>query len=872
MGPMLRGCILAALVCGSTSLPSSSDEDIRDTASDYNTQISILEVEGDSFDDDDEDSWAQSKTNSMEGGMKDGARVLTAAPSTFFSTSGPSSAPTHAGKTNTPSKAPTEDNDEGQYIPVEEKLHNGSHISSTTPATAPTTIHEHTVLEDVVVDDDDDGHTMMMQNSSHNADQNATDDADFDDIDDNVADADDDDDFRHRDDDFKYHDDDFVDAVTNHSASSLSLSFSSSSLSGNSSSLALLPGNLSSVALFSQHANEGHSADDDDDDDDGSMTTAPTPYNPVISEPADTQIPTLLPTALPSEPRCAGTDHGCELSTTRCVSLLVVTQDTETFEDASLIVCECLDGLEADPNNATRCFAPGHQIVSPTPVPSKSPTSLAPTHLPTWTPCEDGTHGCNPRSTVCAAVIAGAVHIATCKCKEGYVMEEGSLTECALPTDPPTQRSVKDGFLTPVPTPSLAEENMCDTKSTTFVKPFCASTDRQLALWQYPGSNFSFCEGTTMQTNVSSLGECERFCSIKLGGPPACRVVKYLEAEETCYWAPTCEQPKSLVFEMDDITEEEKDAIRAPVYEMQCSFKRNLYDTCIWAEHHFSDSYDNHNPAGESWEKYDREVSHAGWHELRELILSVARAAQAAYDSKYTPITTLDPVINDLDEQADNHDQRRLGGAGVGTGAHASAGDGAGSDVSAGTIDHIMAGTIDHIMAGIQASVGSSSSYGAAEGSGSSYGAAEGSGSGAGAAGGSGSVGAGAAEGSSSGAGAAGGSSSGAGAAGGSSSGAGAAGGSGSVSSRIHGYLFGIQEEADFEGTAGHGFLHEAAQYSNNLDADADGYLTMQEDSFHLGIDQLGSNSTKNERDAFGAADSGKCEIYVLMLDTIVFT
>ena len=111
---------------------------------------------------------------------------------------------------------------------------------------------------------------------------------------------------------------------------------------------------------------------------------------------APTATPTVAPTAVPTFHPCDDGSHSCDTGSTECTkdesSSYASEHDESSYGHGQEILrgysCACLEGFVA--NLAT----PDHDSCMATP----SPT-LAPTHLPTFHPCDDGSHSCDTGST-----------------------------------------------------------------------------------------------------------------------------------------------------------------------------------------------------------------------------------------------------------------------------------------------------------------------------------------------------------------------------------------------------------------------------------------------------------------------------------------
>jgi hypothetical protein len=302
-----------------------------------------------------------------------------------------------------------------------------------------------------------------------------------------------------------------------------------------------------------------------------------------------------------------------------------VAADGESLADEILIECECLDGFKTNPLDTTTCLDNNATVVpylsmnmnrtNETNGTTSAPVA-APTHAPTWQACVDGDHGCDPYSTRCVSVTAGLIIVTTCNCLEGYVELTNSTTHCELVQAAPTPNAFW-GLNTPAPTPvqePAAFIEGCDAATTKpSFNPFCHGDDRRLALWQFPNSATRYCEKMSLKENVSSLGDCQDYCGHTLGGPPVCTDIKYDSHKEFCYWAPDCSRPREHDLEHEhDLRFHDHESEN--IYGMQCSFRKNLYQTCLWANEVFPEEYDlSYTPSAE-------EHDEAGWKALRELV------------------------------------------------------------------------------------------------------------------------------------------------------------------------------------------------------------------------------------------------------------
>ena len=158
-------------------------------------------------------------------------------------------------------------------------------------------------------------------------------------------------------------------------------------------------------------------------------------------------------------------------------------------------LCACLEGFVPDPLSRVRCtatpaptavptFEPcdptlqpsimpttGPTEVEPTPPPVSGPTrapsemptqrpsrapsempSRQPTHQPTEHACEDGSHGCDLRSTYCKK--SGDAY--ECVCMEGFAVGHSTCTLCCHATPVPTQIPTAD----PTPEPTVEPTHM----------------------------------------------------------------------------------------------------------------------------------------------------------------------------------------------------------------------------------------------------------------------------------------------------------------------------------------------------------------------------------------------------------------------------
>jgi hypothetical protein len=336
-------------------------------------------------------------------------------------------------------------------------------------------------------------------------------------------------------------------------------------------------------------------------------------------------------------------------------------------------------------------------------------------------------------------------------------------------------------------------------------------------------------------------------------------MVKYNKLEKLCYWSPTCENSINLEYEVDNLSEAEAEKITAPIYEMQCSFKRDLFHTCVWAQQTFSTPFDStYVPEGRS-----------GWHDLRALIQSVAALERADY---LNPSNSVAPEVAGATELDEYFRQRQLRGAGEGAGgSYSLAGAGAGAGSSGSYAPTASPAAVDQIMDAIQHA---SNFVDTADGSGSgttgehscadeplhwasNYGTncsqyvklAYCTTSGGYGIGWEADWGAFDVYSSTSGI---------------DSSQACCGCGGGSTGDVSHEAL----TPAELKTKAVHGYLRHAKDYVANLDQNSNDYLTEVEDFPNLGIDQLGNAS--KEHSAFTSADTGKCDAIYLCWITIL--
>jgi hypothetical protein len=255
-----------------------------------------------------------------------------------------------------------------------------------------------------------------------------------------------------------------------------------------------------------------------------------------------TATPSMLPTLAPTASSCADGFHGCDTSSTICMSV----DAQQGHEPITIISCICLEGYYPNPNDGGSCLTAAEATVaakeggSPSMVPTLEPTAatpvptVEPTHMatagPTRQACVDGNYGCDLQSSRCVIVTVGEFFLTSCQCLEGFKHAENSTLACVLVTAAPTpvpepaeQDVLEKALWTPAPTAPAPAPNHSDCDPHTTVQSFakfCPATsdDRDLSLWTYPGSEGTFCGGASIE-KVTSLLECVRFCQ-NMGGPP----------------------------------------------------------------------------------------------------------------------------------------------------------------------------------------------------------------------------------------------------------------------------------------------------------------------------------------------------------------
>jgi hypothetical protein len=170
---------------------------------------------------------------------------------------------------------------------------------------------------------------------------------------------------------------------------------------------------------------------------DGSVLLLVPTATPTLAPTAPTAVPTLNPTLEAVGP-CINNDN--------CDTEVSVCQHDPAHEPSTW--CQCIDGYVMGVSG--KCEATYAPSVSPTeasPIPTTSPTLM-----PTLEVCLDGTHGCDPLTTVCVE-LSGAP---SCECLLGFSPNPDDLMSCltAAPTSFPTKEEVATTIPTALPTPS----------------------------------------------------------------------------------------------------------------------------------------------------------------------------------------------------------------------------------------------------------------------------------------------------------------------------------------------------------------------------------------------------------------------------------
>jgi hypothetical protein len=169
-------------------------------------------------------------------------------------------------------------------------------------------------------------------------------------------------------------------------------------------------------------------------------------------------------------------------------------------------------------------------------------------------------------------------------------------------------------------------------------------------VWEFPGTEEDYCEELLVVPHIKTFKECFEYCREVMGGPPACVYFKFDPITNQCYPSPTCDNilmtplshgdrrelrklksvpSRKLLEGQPSYSPQEIDFAHAAseIVQLHCSFVRDLYETCLWTDLTFGDSYiKGYVP------KY------FGWATLKETVMEAeAAAAQGLqYSGKIT--------------------------------------------------------------------------------------------------------------------------------------------------------------------------------------------------------------------------------------------
>jgi hypothetical protein len=182
-----------------------------------------------------------------------------------------------------------------------------------------------------------------------------------------------------------------------------------------------------------------------------------------------TPVPTLSPTHMPTDHPCDDGSHGCD------------TGSTLPTKAGLGCICVCLEGFvfaysNTGKYNSKRCAATSSPTMDPTLMPTtplqlfveEHPQTPLPTQTPTSEPtletCADGTHGCDPATTMCVDECTPTSCFFSCVCLEGLIHNVTDVTNCfkKLKIDP---TSVPTTSPTMLPTPSKIVGTFAPTNS-----------------------------------------------------------------------------------------------------------------------------------------------------------------------------------------------------------------------------------------------------------------------------------------------------------------------------------------------------------------------------------------------------------------------
>jgi hypothetical protein len=100
-------------------------------------------------------------------------------------------------------------------------------------------------------------------------------------------------------------------------------------------------------------------------------------------------------------------------------------------------------------------------------------------------------------------------------------------------------------WLTLMPTPSpfsIGDDDLWSTHSPTMAPTadkYCDSPNQDITLWVIPGTEGYKCKEASLVPRVDNVDECAEYCSITLGGPPACNYINFDE-DDHCWLSSKC--------------------------------------------------------------------------------------------------------------------------------------------------------------------------------------------------------------------------------------------------------------------------------------------------------------------------------------------
>jgi len=230
------------------------------------------------------------------------------------------------------------------------------------------------------------------------------------------------------------------------------------------------------------------------------------------------------------------------------------------------------------------------QTEEPTAEPTEEPTAVPtapPTQGPTACcrpkpePCLDGSHGCDPYSTVCASLEIvqngyGYNRTYFCECLVGFEPSD-EIFKCCPPEGCETPAPTKEPSVSPTPEPSVEpteqpteEPSVAPTAAPTLCKEYCCQD--QLVLWHIPGSESHACDdyGEVVQKE-SDIESCHKLCVQDTH-------CLYFSVSETgdCYHGEFCGG------EMKEHAEQlPKDATNpGGIYQLYCAMEGSIEQTC----------------------------------------------------------------------------------------------------------------------------------------------------------------------------------------------------------------------------------------------------------------------------------------------------